>query len=300
MTAPEQKLVQYLAEARAAEHALTRVLQAQIAMTPRGSYRSLLERHLSETRVHADRVGERIRALNGRSNPITAAIGLWEDVLGQTVAVGKSQLDLLRGSGGEEKVLKNAKDTCATESLEIATYSAIESVARRLDDDATARLAAEIRAEEERMLDDVMRELPRLAGAVVGAEIEGEPSYDVTETGAADMIREVVAPEPPIAGYDDLTAEQITQRLPGLSQADLANVEAYERGEQGRTTVLDRVQTLRGDEPWVGYDEQTVHDIRKRLSDADDDRLAAVRAYERAHKDRVGVMRATERHTATT
>ena len=34
-----------------------RELQAQIAMTPRGSYRTLLEKHLRETRSHADRLG---------------------------------------------------------------------------------------------------------------------------------------------------------------------------------------------------------------------------------------------------
>ena len=33
---PEQKIVQYLNEAHASEQALTRVLQSQIAMTPRG------------------------------------------------------------------------------------------------------------------------------------------------------------------------------------------------------------------------------------------------------------------------
>ena len=42
----QQKIVQYLNEAHATEMGLTRVLQSQIAMTPRGSYRSALERHL--------------------------------------------------------------------------------------------------------------------------------------------------------------------------------------------------------------------------------------------------------------
>ena len=36
----QQKVVQYLNEAHATEQALVRVLQSQIAMTPRGSYRS--------------------------------------------------------------------------------------------------------------------------------------------------------------------------------------------------------------------------------------------------------------------
>jgi hypothetical protein len=38
----QQKIVQYLNEAHATERALVRVLQSQIAMTPRGSYRTAL------------------------------------------------------------------------------------------------------------------------------------------------------------------------------------------------------------------------------------------------------------------
>ena len=53
MSQSQQKLVQYLNEAHATEAGLVRVLQSQIAMTPRGSYRDLLEKHLDETRNHA-------------------------------------------------------------------------------------------------------------------------------------------------------------------------------------------------------------------------------------------------------
>jgi hypothetical protein len=42
----EQKIVQYLNEAHGSELALLRQLQAQIAMTPSGSYRDGLEKHL--------------------------------------------------------------------------------------------------------------------------------------------------------------------------------------------------------------------------------------------------------------
>src|SRR3954466_9977405 len=188
-TTSEQKVLQYLDEAHATETALVRVLQSQIAMTPRGSYRDALERHLDETRNHVERVEERRSQLGHRADPLQAAVGVFETMMGQAVAISKTPLDLLRGTGGEEKVLKNAKDACATEALEIATYVALERLARGVGDDVTAKLAASIRADEERMLERVMRELPKLAAAVVGAEIEGEPSYDVTKTGAADPAR---------------------------------------------------------------------------------------------------------------
>ena len=79
MKASQQKVVQYLAEAHASESALVRVLQSQIAMTPRGTYRSALETHLDETRNHAARVGRRLKALDRGSNPFMAVVGFWED-----------------------------------------------------------------------------------------------------------------------------------------------------------------------------------------------------------------------------
>src|SRR4051794_17337695 len=100
MNADRQKVVQYLNEAHATEQGLTRVLQSQIAMTPAGSYRSGLEKHLTETRDHAERVAERLEALGQGSNPLMAIFALAETITGQVLALGKTPFDLLRGSGG--------------------------------------------------------------------------------------------------------------------------------------------------------------------------------------------------------
>lgn len=338
MTDSTDKIVQYLNEARSSELGLVRELQAQIAMTPRGAYRTLLEKHLRETRSHADRLGTRLDELDHSRNPIAFVGGIAQGVVGQMIALGRTPLALVRGSGGEEKVLKNAKDSCAAETLEIATYIALERLANDLGDEPTAQLAAAIRADEERMLERLQRELLKLTDAVVRADVHGDPSYDLAKVGVVDAAREtadnvkqtaraaggaakrasrqarkvpgvaqaegeikgVLASEEDlaIAGYGDLTAEEIIAKLPQLSQIDLAKIDAYERREQNRTTVLDKVDTLRGDEPWLGYDEQTVSEITAVLREADDDTVQAVRAYERARKDRTSVMRATERKLA--
>ncbi|MGI8714385.1 MAG: DUF892 family protein [Solirubrobacteraceae bacterium] len=330
-----QKIAQYLNEARASEDALVRVLQSQIAMTPSGSYRSGLETHLDETRRHSARVASRLSALDTSSNPLSAVVGFWEDVVGQALALGKTPLDLLRGTGGEEKVLKNAKDAAATEALEIATYTAIERLARSAGDDETAELAISILADEERMLARIMREIPKLTDAVVRAELHGDPSYDVTKTGAADAVREageatasvarkttaatkrtarqarkvpgvaqaegrvkgVGADESDlaIARYQSLTADEITSKLPTLSQIDLAKIDSFERKHQDRSTVLSRIKTLRSDEPWPGYDELTAADVQSVLSERDHERIEQVRTYERSHKNRAGVLKAAER-----
>ena len=329
-----QKVAQYLSEAKASEDALVRVLQSQIAMTPTGSYRSGLEKHLDETRDHSDRVSRRIRELSGRKDPVTMVVGLAEDVAGQALALAKTPLDLLRGSGGEEKVLKNAKDAAATEALEIATYTAIERLAESVGDDRTVTLAQSIRADEEQMLERILGEILKLTDAVARAELHDDPSYDVTRTGAADAVRKAgdavqqaaqdagdatkrtarqarkvpgvaqaegqvkgaVADEGDLAirGYDKLNADEITAKLPELSQIDLAKVDSYERRHSDRSTVLHRIESLRGDEPWPGYDELTVSEIDKALRTLTDDEIAEVRAYETSHKNRAGVVRAIE------
>jgi ferritin-like metal-binding protein YciE len=338
MNPAQQKVVQYLNEAHAHEQALVRVLQSQAAMTPRGTYRTALETHLRETRDHAARVARRLAELREGANPLQAVVGVAETVVGQALALGKTPLDLLRGSGGEEKVLKNAKDAAATEALEIATYTALERLARAVGDDATATLAASIRRDEEKMLARVLREIPKLTDAVVGADVRGNGSYDIAKTGAADTARAAgratkgtarktgaaakrntrqarkvpgvaraegtakgaVASQGDlaIARYDKLTADEIVARLPELSQIELAKVATYERRNDNRATVLGRISSLQGAEPWPGYDELTVAEVQAVLSEGDDKRARDVRTYERAHKNRAGVIESAERETS--
>jgi ferritin-like metal-binding protein YciE len=335
MSRSEQKVVQYLEEAHASERSLTRVLQAQILMTPGGGYRTALESHLEETREHAKRIERRLDELGEARDPITALVGIAESAFGQVLALGKTPLDLIRGSGGEEKVLKNAKDTCATEALEIATYTALEQLARVAHDEVTASLAAAIREQEEQMLQRVLREIPHLTDAVLEAERGGNGSYELSDTGAADALRDageaikdkahtaqsqvrrrarstrrvpgvaraegqvkgIVASEDDlaIARYGKLTAHAIVEKLPELSQIELAKVEVYERRHQKRATVLSKVEILKEQEPWPGFDELTVDEVRSTLGKGDEQVARSVHAYERTHKKRSSVIEAATR-----
>jgi ferritin-like metal-binding protein YciE len=174
MSHSTQKVIQHLEKAHASEVSLVRVLQSQIATTPSGRYRVSLEKHLLETRDHAERVHGRLGELGHAANPLKAGVGLVENVITQALGAGKAPLDAVRGTGSEEKVLKQAKDAAATEALEIATYTAIERLANSLGDTETARLAASIRHSEERMLSSILSEIPRLAEAVAAAELHGD------------------------------------------------------------------------------------------------------------------------------
>jgi hypothetical protein len=110
-----------------------------------------------------------------------------------------------------------------------------------------------------------------------------------------DKIDGLSGSDMPIAGYDGMTAVEISNRLTSLSQAALEKVDAYERAHDNRSTVLGRIETLRGSEPWRGYDDQTVVEIRNALADADEAETREVRAYETGHKNRQGVLDATRK-----
>jgi hypothetical protein len=97
-------------------------------------------------------------------------------------------------------------------------------------------------------------------------------------------------------GYDTLNAAEVIEKLPQFSQVELREVEAHEKANQARVTILQRIDTLRGDEPVLGYDELTVPEIESRLAAGDAELAARVRDYERSHKARAGVLQATDAH----
>lgn len=92
--------------------------------------------------------------------------------------------------------------------------------------------------------------------------------------------------ELPISEYDSLTAAEVVQKLPTLSQRELREIEIYEHHNRGRATVLSRVDELRSEEPWSGYDDMTVEEILPRMRKAPTAEQASIVAYERRHKQR--------------
>ena len=86
-------------------------------------------------------------------------------------AAAKGPLHMVRGSGEQEKMLKNAKTEYWNEHEEIATYLAIESLAEKVGDTETAKLARGIRREEERMATFLAGQSKTLSGAVASEEV---------------------------------------------------------------------------------------------------------------------------------
>jgi len=164
MNERDAKLVQYLSEAYGKERELEAALGAHIAMTVKGPYKKRLQQHLKETKSHAKQVERRIKQLGGGGQTLQSAVG-------KLTAVAKGPLHAIRGSGEQEKMLKNAKTEYFNEHEEIATYLAIETLAERVRDSETAKLARGIRREEERMATFLQGQIKSLTGAVAREDI---------------------------------------------------------------------------------------------------------------------------------
>jgi hypothetical protein len=88
------------------------------------------------------------------------------------VAWGRGPLNAIRRHSPEERLLRGAKDGCATEGLVIATYTALEVMARGAGDTGTAQLAADIRADEQRMLEWLRHEILKLTDTFIRDELD--------------------------------------------------------------------------------------------------------------------------------
>jgi ferritin-like metal-binding protein YciE len=161
------KLVQYLTEAHGKERELETSLQAHIQMASRDAYKKRLQQHLKETKQHAKLLERRLKQLGGPG----LIAGLASGVASKALPAAKGPLHALRGSSEAEKQLKNAKTEYSEEHEEIATYTAIETLAEEVGDDETAKLARGIRREEERMASFLEKQISVLTKEVVKAEI---------------------------------------------------------------------------------------------------------------------------------
>jgi ferritin-like metal-binding protein YciE len=164
MNERDAKLVQYLSEAYGKERELEAALQAHIAMATKGPYKKRLQQHLKETKQHAKQVERRIKKLGGGGQTLQGAVG-------KVAAAAKGPLHAIRGGSEAEKLLKNAKTEYWNEHEEIATYLGIETLAEKVGDSETAKLAKAIRREEERMAGFLLGQIKQLTSAVARSDI---------------------------------------------------------------------------------------------------------------------------------
>jgi hypothetical protein len=99
----------------------------------------------------------------------------------------------------------------------------------------------------------------------------------------------------PIAGYDRLKADRVTEQLRRHSQSELASIETYERSHQDRPEVLAKLRYLRGSEPFPRYDALDAGEVVTALESADLHTITLVREYEMKFHRRDEVLTALAR-----
>jgi ferritin-like metal-binding protein YciE len=189
----DAKLVQLLNEAYTKEKQLETALTAHIEVTTRKDYSKRLKDHLKETKSHATQVSRRIKQLGGTPETVslpgpdglTSAAERVSEVVGKAKAAAQGPLHTVRGEGEQGKMLHNARTQYEEEAYEIATYTVIESLASAVGDKQTAKVARDIKRQEERMQEYLAGLLPELSVDVAHdeipvSEIEGRASHRTT------------------------------------------------------------------------------------------------------------------------
>jgi len=188
--ARDATVVRFLNDAYAKEKQLEVALQADLEVTTRDDYAKRLKDHLKETSSHASQLSKRITQLGGNPETISLpgpeglakAAGGVSEVIGKAKAAAQGPLHAVRGSGEQEKMLRNARTQYRDEADEIAIYTVIDSLATATGDKQTAKLARDIMRQEERMqqfLGKLLRELSVdfAHDEIPVSEIEGQASH---------------------------------------------------------------------------------------------------------------------------
>ena len=151
-----------------------------------------------------------------------------ERIIDTAIAGGETSLDIY------EDLLRNV--AAYQESAGAKTSEWVEAFAG-----AQAKFTRELAAALPSAARSAAKGASELAGAAADqvrrvpgvAEAEGE----VRGVGARGE-------DLPIARYDSLNVDEVITRLPKLSKADLAKVDAYERKHGNRKTVRDKIASL--------------------------------------------------------
>src|SRR3954471_3621875 len=176
LNARDAKLVQFLNEAHAKEAELEADLTAHISLTQKPPYKKRLQEHLKETRDHKRRVAQRIKKLGGQATRGVRAPGVPDavgELAGKRIAAVKGQMGVAGAAVTEqaETHLRNAREELREEWVEIGTYTTIEALATEVGDKDTAKLAREIRRDEEKTAAYLEKLIPQLVKEVVKNEI---------------------------------------------------------------------------------------------------------------------------------
>ncbi|MFI7504584.1 hypothetical protein ACIBVL_40135 [Streptomyces sp. NPDC049687] len=296
MAVTTEELVPMLEDARQAHAAVLDRFRADVAVTPPGPHRQLLERHTDEVEESVDLIQHQVRRLQRRGLVGSAAAtarfvarGVAGTALLPLRAGSKIVTGIVYGTGPADarQLLRNTEEEYAAAARALAASRAGEVLAEGVDDQAAADALGSVRRQDEELLQALEHSLAEHARAVATRTNGSRPAQG--RGGAlADAAGQAVR-----GAFE--RAREMTLRG-GRQAGGAAEGALRETAQPGRMAEeVQGVVTREEDLPIAGFSQLSTEKIQQRLRTLSQSELTVIEGYERAHAHRKGVLEAIER-----
>jgi len=103
-----------------------------------------------------------------------------------------------------------------------------------------------------------------------------------------------------IPGYDDMKASEIVDQIKSITTKDLKTIRAYEYHNYNRIRILRHIDAELDEARIIpDYDNLPVGKVVEQLDDLSPQQLAALKDYEKSHRNRTTILKAIDRGLAT-
>ena len=148
--AHKELVIAWLNDAHAMEIGIAQVLERHVEEAKDHPHMQAgLQRHLEQTRRHAELVKECVERMGGETSGIKSGMAsVMGTVQGMTTKLAK------------DDVIKNTLHDYGTEHFEIACYTSLIAAAENLGDQESARVCREILRDDQAMADFLFQQIP--------------------------------------------------------------------------------------------------------------------------------------------
>ena len=182
------------------ERGLQTLLARHLGEAPLGGPRERLQRHLAQSREHAQVFDTAVAALRGSQGVGELFMGLFRSGFATLGAVGASVAQVVtlpvtavRRGGGEERLLENTGVEGAALANKLVILHAVNRALELSGDEETTAAIDRVRTEALETWDELLEQTPELMTALVRARAH-EPSFDFRTTAASDEVFSVAGP----------------------------------------------------------------------------------------------------------
>jgi ferritin-like metal-binding protein YciE len=165
----------------------------------------------------------------------------------RAIAAGDASYDLQ--STGAAQAVREVRDEVQDEVEELGDeVSTTAKRAKRTSQRTTRKAAGTAKRGTAKAAEKTQKSANKAASTVEKTADKAADRVEKTADKAADQVDKTTSAsngDLPIKNYDALNAGEINTRLSGLTPAELRRVETYENSHAKRSTVLERIQSLK-------------------------------------------------------